>query len=212
MDRDRFRLLWQRNLLAGAKDDSDAIHRQLVDAYNEPQRVYHTLDHIEHCLGLFDSISRKLNKADAVEIAIWFHDVIYQPGAPDNEQLSADFFASLSAGILSDSFQRLVYDLIMATIHNGGDVSDADTQYLVDIDLSSFGLPWGEFIRDSENVRKELKHIPDSVFYPKQVAFQKALLNRPRFFLSDYFFNKFENQARQNLTDYFEVVTPKLPV
>lgn len=209
-DRERFQLLWQRNLLNGAADDSAAIHQQLLDAYSESQRVYHTLDHIEHCLELFDSVSRKLRRADAVELGIWFHDVIYQPGSPDNEQLSADFFMSLTTGAMPDSTRSSVYEMIMSTIHDDTAIDDADTKFLVDIDLSSFGLPWEEFIRDSEHVRKELSHIPDDVFYPKQAAFQKKLLDRPRFFKSDHFFEKYEHQARQNLADYFDVIAPKL--
>ena len=68
-DIDRFQLLWRRCLLEQADDNSVAIHQQLIDAYSEPQRVYHTLNHIEHCLAHLDNISDYLQNPEAVELA-----------------------------------------------------------------------------------------------------------------------------------------------
>ena len=60
LDYDRFRLAWQRCLIDSATDKSAEIHAQLVDSYREPERFYHRLFHIEHCLSLLDKISPEL--------------------------------------------------------------------------------------------------------------------------------------------------------
>jgi len=209
LDYERFQLLWRRCLLDSAIDESAAIHAQLVDYYSEPQRFYHTLAHIEHCLTLFDKISHDLQNPEALELAIWFHDMVYAPGAIDNEQLSADQFMAASDGVFDDRLRDTVYRHIMATVHNGSEVNNADTKYMVDIDLSSFGQPWAEFIRDSDNLRLEMENLSDDLFYQKQAAFQDKLFCRPKFFKSDYFYDNYETQARQNRSDYFEAISQK---
>lgn len=206
-----FQALWQRCLRKGIKDDSSSyIHARLTKAYSEPQRVYHTLEHIEGCFAVFEEVKHLLDNADALALAIWFHDAIYELGADDNEQRSADWFMAETEGLFDDGLRQQVYAHIMATLHCGRAIEGHDSQIMVDIDLSSFGMPWPIFLRDSKKVRSERSDIPDQEFYAKQCGFQKALLERPRFFQSDYFFEHYENQARQNLTDYFILIEKKL--
>ena len=199
---DRFQALWRRCLLPGATDLSAKIHQRLIDGYGEPQRHYHTLAHIEHCLGMFEQCRSLLANPDAVELSIWFHDVIYEPGAADNEARSAELYQQLAAGVQADSLRQIVDDLIMATLHDGGPIEDRDTAFMVDIDLSSFGLPWEQFLRDSKNLRLENSSVSDEEFYRRANSFQTHLLARERFYYSDFFYRRLENQARQNLSDY----------
>ena len=201
---DRFRSLWQRNLIDGAADDSETVHQQLLDAYREPQRHYHTLAHIEHCMSMFDLCESLCAWPDALELAIWMHDVILVPGKRDNEALSAQLYMDLSVGRHDDEMRALINRLIMATLHDGNSLEDADSIYMVDIDLSSFGLSWDEFLRDSLDLRAENPHLSDSEYRLNQTGFQRMLLARPRFFLSDFFFERYEKQARNNLDRYFE--------
>ncbi len=210
LDYDRFRLVWRRCLLDSAIDESSVIHQQLIVSYSEPQRFYHTLVHIEHCLSLFDKIKTRLHIPEALELAIWYHDVVYKPGAKDNEQLSADLFMATTKGIFDDSLRNTVYQHIMATVHDESEIKNTDTDYMLDIDLSSFGRPWPEFIRDSENVRLEMKSMPEDEYYQKMATFQNNLFARPKFFRSDYFYQHYESQARQNRSDYIETIKQKL--
>ncbi len=200
----RFQSLWQRNLTENAFDDSQAIYQRLLAGYHEPQRHYHTLDHIKHCLSMFEDCKALLGDHDALEMAIWFHDVILVSGRRDNEALSAELYLELSKGIQPDEMRELVSRLIMSTLHNGDALDDADSIYMVDIDLSSFGLAWDGFLRDSLNLRAENPQLCDQTYQLNQTGFQRGLLARPRFFLSDFFFARFEKQARDNLARYFE--------
>jgi len=200
----RFQSLWQRCLIEGAADASVAIHQRLVDGYNEPQRHYHTLAHIDHCLSMFDQCKSLAINPDALEIAVWFHDAIFVPGKPDNEALSAELYEELSTGVHTDEFRALVGRLIMATLHNQGSLDDNDAGYMVDIDLSSFGLPWEDFLSDSLHLREESARLSDADYSRKQGEFRSCLFARPRFFQTDFFRQRYEQQARDNLAKYFD--------
>ena len=209
-DLTRFQRLWRQCLIENAADESASIYQQLIRAYNEPQRVYHTLGHIESCLTVFDQVQHTLKSPQAVELAIWFHDAVYQLRSQDNEKLSAEHFMALSNAVFNDPLRERVYQLILLTQHCGAETLDSDSKVMIDIDLFSFGMPWPEFIRDSENVRREMSDLPDEVFYAQQRAFQQALLDRSRFFQSDFFFERYESVARNNLADYFAYIEAKL--
>ncbi len=203
---DRFRALWQRCLIDGAADDSSEIHQRLLDGYREPQRHYHTLAHIEQCLGMFDQCKSLASNPDALELAVWFHDVIFEPGKSDNEKRSAQLYLQFSNGVHDATTRGLVDRLIMATLHDGSSLTDSDAMYMVDIDLSSFGLSWDEFLQDSQNLRLESAELSDAEYYRRKTNFQNWLLARERFYLSDYFAERLETRARANLARYFEYI------
>jgi len=144
-----------------------------------------------------------MDDVDAVELALWFHDVIYHAGADDNEQRSADYFSQQAKGAMAGALRQKVMDLIMATTHK--DLPETrDECFVVDIDLSSFGLPWEAFCRDSEAVRSEFAHISDAEFYPNHQAFMQHLLKREYFCFTEFFRDRHEAQAQQNIARLLE--------
>jgi predicted metal-dependent HD superfamily phosphohydrolase len=84
--------LWHR---FGAEIPSDSYFAGLVAHYSEPHRAYHNLAHVMDCLDQFEPVRHLAQDAAAVEIAIWYHDVIYDPRAKDNEERSADIAAAV---------------------------------------------------------------------------------------------------------------------
>lgn len=207
---DRFQALWRRCLVKAASDDSTHIHQYLLKAFAEPQRFYHNLTHIEHCLAMFDQVKHLIDRPDTVELAIWMHDVVYQPGARDNESLSVKWYRDIAGSAQDPELMQLVCRLITATLHDDSPLEDEDACYMVDIDLSSFGMPWDQFLRDSLNLRRENPQITDQEYYRNQGKFQQLLISRERFYRSDYFFQHYEKQARDNLARYFEYVGTEL--
>ena len=67
----------------------EALYQDLVARYREPHRRYHTLQHLEECFARFDELRALAEHPRDVELAIWFHDAIYDTRRSDNDA-SAD--------------------------------------------------------------------------------------------------------------------------
>lgn len=193
----RFSVLWAR-CLAGEPAVAETAFARLIELYGEPHRHYHTFNHIQHCLYQFDQAAGLMTDPDAVEIALWFHDAIYQPGALDNEWRSAELFREWAEGRTTAAFQRRVHDLVMATTHR--EPQQGDAGYLVDIDLSGFGLPWEKCERDGCLIRAEFSATTDDEYYPSHLRFLRTLQNRPTFFFTEFFQQRYESVAQANLS------------
>ena len=195
---DRFCALWDRCLCKRLGLDARGVYREVAACYGEPHRSYHTLKHLEHTLHQLDLVGNRLGHPDAVEMALWFHDIVYKPAGATNELESAELFLARAGKCLPGNFVKEVYDLILATAHRQIPRTK-DAKYLSDIDLSGLGLPWKSFWKDSKAIREELALLPDDVFYLRQIPFLDILLARPRIFCSDFFYFRYENIARQNI-------------
>lgn len=176
----------------------DAFYDELDRRYSEPNRHYHGWNHVVHCLQEFDRVPTQMDFPDAVEMAIWFHDVVFTANAADNEKLSADLFSQFSKKWFSNPFIKKVRQLILITEHKRPP-DEGDESYIVDIDFSSFGMPWPDYLLDTLNVRKEQWHKPDAVFYPAHARFLNMLLSRPRIFNTHFFHEHYEEIARRNI-------------
>jgi len=195
--RKRFITLWQRCVLPGTDSDPAAVWQELAQRYGEPHREYHDNRHLAHCLDQLDLAAGRIHQPDRVELAIWFHDVINEPRVADNEQQSAELFRQATAGVMDSSFIDGVVKLILVTTHKQPP-EIPDHQFICDIDLASFGCPWKCFEKDSAAVKAEFPG-PDEEYYRGKKAFLEALLARPRIFLSEFFNERYEDQARQNI-------------
>ena len=198
LDRERFKSLWARSRADHRCGEAEAVFDEVARLYSDASRHYHTPEHVAHCLRQFDAASPYMDEPDAVELALWFHDVIYDIHADDNELRSAQLFDRLAGASMPPELKKLVHELIMVTTHDGLPRT-ADERFMVDIDLSSFGLPWEEFLRDSAAVRAEFGDMPDDAFYPRQREFMRKLLSRPSFCFTDFFRARHEDQARENI-------------
>lgn len=194
----RFHELWRRSLPSGVIMDPSPVYDDLVRHYGEANRTYHSWPHIMQCLREFDRAAALLENPDAVELALWFHDAEYTAGASDNEQCSAELFARWANPCFSPALVKKVCELILVTKHNR-EPNNADESYVLDIDLSGFGVNWLEFMRDTRNIRKEQAHIPDHIYYPSHARFVTKLLNSPRIFHTDFFHSRHEKSARKNI-------------
>lgn len=157
-------MLWRalRHTLADfGVDTRDAVNlfeEVMRPAYDSPQRAYHNLRHIEQCLGVLaacdfrpgfgvDALSEMLAEA---QLAIWFHDVVCEPGKLDNERRSHDVFSRWASSKIPDKQRSArVARAILATNHreaksrelHGGPVSDL----VCDADMSILAAQWDDF-------------------------------------------------------------------
>ena len=193
----RFEALWRRSV-----DRSTApaatVYATLDRLLGAPARHFHNLDHIEDCIRLVDQVAPLVDDPDAIELALWFHDAVLEPGGGDNERRSAALFLEFADGA-APALRHRVARLILATAH-GDSTKHGDRAYVVDIDLSGLAAPWDEFMRKGDLLRREAAQQSDDAYYGAQVAFLGRLLARPRLYATDYFRATLEASARANLS------------
>ncbi len=209
LDARRFYALWRRCRGSTEVPQAADVFAELARRYAEPHRHYHTAAHIKHCLGQLDLVRERLATPDAVEMALWFHDAIYDPHASDNEYQSAELFRRCAQDVLPAAFTDDVYRLIMITRHREMPMRE-DERHMVDVDLSSFGLEHDAFKRDSNNVRKEFSHLSDTEFVPRQCGFLQSLIDRPAIFATEFFRRRYERRARGNIARQLDVLRSAL--
>lgn len=183
----------------GAQGDGFALRDRLLAAWSEPQRRYHTLRHLSDCLALFETTMHLAERPAEIEIALWFHDAVYELKAKDNEARSADWAerALSEAGVAPDVRGR-VRELIMATCHAAQPTS-ADARLMVDIDLSILGVDPERFDEYEVQVRQEYAWVPRPLFRRKRREILMGFLARPTIYGTPWFQERFDAAARANL-------------
>jgi predicted metal-dependent HD superfamily phosphohydrolase len=197
---DNWKRLWAE---LGAATASGGLLNQLVAAYSESHRHYHTLQHLREGLALLDAAAPLARHPAEVELAWWFHDAVYDPTRDDNEERSAKWArdSALAAGVAEDVAQR-VQSLVLATRHLAGNqapTDDPDVRLLLDIDLSILGASAGRFDEYERQVRREYAHLDDATWRAGRRRVLQAFLDRPQLYAVPQFREVYEPRARENL-------------
>jgi predicted metal-dependent HD superfamily phosphohydrolase len=172
---------------------------QLLRAWDEPQRHYHTLQHLTECLALFDTLRAHAEQPADIDLALWFHDAIYDVQGHDNEARSAHWAvqALAAAGVDTARCQR-VHDLIMATCHAALPASP-DQALLVDIDLAILGAPAARFAEYTLQISAEYAWVPPDAYAVKRRAVLQGFLDREQIYTTPAVAQRLEQRARANL-------------
>ncbi len=179
--------------------DNRSTFDELQRAHAEKHRHYHTHDHINAMLKHFEHVDDQLDRPPLVEIAIWFHDAIYNVYKKNNEKRSAEWAQRfLKHNQAPEKDGRYVYDLIMATCHNAVPTK-ADARYLVDMDLTILGASGKVFQHYEVCIRREYRWVPMPIYQRNRKKVLESFLKRPTIYLTDYFKETFEAKARANL-------------
>jgi len=182
----------------------DRLWQDIVTRYGEPQRAYHTLNHIEQLLVQFENIKHHLAKPHIIALALYYHDVIYDPTRFDNELKSAEFAIDALGPYLSTKQCQQIHVLIMMTANHQIDMlvdrdKYNDTAYLLDVDLSILGAPWSAYEQYAKAIRKEYTHVADDSYRDGRTAVLQGLLAHPKLYLTDHYYEQLETQARDNI-------------
>jgi predicted metal-dependent HD superfamily phosphohydrolase len=192
---DRWRSAWQ--MLSA--QEGEALHAELLARYAEPHRAYHTQQHLAECLALFDEVRSTADRPAEIEIALWFHDAIYDVHRHDNEARCADWArkALLQAGAVAEVADRIAA-LVLATRHSV-EPQTVDERLLVDIDLAILGAAPARFAEYEVQIRREYAFVPEPVFNEKRGAILAGFLARPALYATRAMRHRFEATARRNL-------------
>ncbi len=180
--------------------DNLATYDLLKSHYNGSGRYYHNETHIHASLRHLQAVQHLAHDYNAIEIALWFHDVIYNIFSANNELDSANLASQfLQDNQADNAFVEKVHQLIMATCHNAK-ISNNDEQLIADIDLAILGSTTEVYQQFEQAVRKEYQLIPSFIYCKKRKEILQEFLDRARIYHLDYFYDKFEERARENIT------------
>lgn len=184
---------------ANAKGAPEAIYDRLAELYSRPARAYHSLDHVAHCLDEFATARHLAVRPNEVEMAIWFHDAIYVPGARDNEARSAELARQCCREMkLPKAFGKRVFHLVIATQHLDTP-QDPDARLIADVDLAILGQSPERFDDYEQQIRREYAAVPDEEFWARRADLLRGFLARTHIYATDHFRDRYEAAARRNL-------------
>jgi predicted metal-dependent HD superfamily phosphohydrolase len=152
-----------------------------------------------------------------IACAIAYHDCVYQSGARDNEQRSAEVWMHASAGSAISKANRL---WVVGTIHATADhlayparaatPADAERQWstaplqerarlwMLDLDLTPLGEAAADFDHNTELLRRESPQQSEAQFVAGTHGFLKHIAEAPRVYRSPTLVSHYEAQARAN--------------
>jgi predicted metal-dependent HD superfamily phosphohydrolase len=179
--------------------DALRAFESLCKHYAEPGRAYHNLVHIDECLAELDAARHLAFSSGAVELAIWFHDAVYDPRKSDNEERSVYLMeAATAAANLPVEFRAAVKSLVLATKHSQTP-EETDQRLIVDIDLAILGKDELKFDQYEDQIRAEYSWVPLNIFAEKRAAILAAFLRRAAIYSHQCFRERYEAPARKNL-------------
>lgn len=185
----------------------DELWQAIHAGYQHPPRHYHTFDHVVEVARWYHHVAQEMGWKQPREVflAVLFHDIVYQVGAPDNEQQSArraaDCVSTYLAGAGIDT--AVVVKLIELTARHGnlapGDVSE-DTALFLDCDMAVLGAAPEVYDRYEQDVAQEyLQVYPPAMYSLGRKRFLEGLLARERIYLSPFFHALLDEAARANI-------------
>ena len=183
----------------GVATPDAALCAELQRRYGEPQRHYHTMQHLGECLAWFEREKALAERPAEVALALWFHDAIYDVHAHDNEAQSADWAreAVRAAGADEEAAKR-IHALVMATRHDAVP-EGRDAELLIDIDLSILGAEPTRFDEYERQVHAEYAFVPAEVRMPRRRAILQRFLDREAIYATPRMHALLEARARTNL-------------
>lgn len=193
---------WQHTLQSFGVDQvmAEKAFSDLVTAYSTPDRYYHTLKHIAHVLSTIQILQGYTNNLGAVQLAAWFHDVVYDTKAQDNEQRSADYaFDLLSNLSIPESTITIVTRLILNTKDHQAAVDDYDSQVLLDADLAILATNQVQYEEYAHAIRKEYGSVSEADYITGRQQVLERFLQRSHIYFTPLMSEFAEPSARGNI-------------
>ncbi len=188
---------WHNLLRAWAVDPirADQTFEEVRQHYAGPGRFYHTLDHVQAVLETVKTLGSHARCLNAIKLAAWLHDVIYDSRASDNEERSAAYAERLCEQLSIPGGRRVASLILRTKTHDAGD--DPDAQVLLDADLAILGASEPVYRKYAELIRQEYAWVPEADYRTGRRRVLESFLTRPRIF---HFLSQLEDHARRNIT------------
>lgn len=179
--------------------------------YAEPHRRYHCWSHVEHMLSEYVIASSMLRLKEAVLLAIYYHDAVYDAASSTNEENSAALLRQDAGGEVSDDLIGAAAAFILATRKHViepslPDEARTDCAAFLDIDMAILGADAPAYVAYARNIRLEYSMFPDAIYQAGRLRVLEGFLDRPSIYLTPSFMARLEAQARKNLAGEIELL------
>ena len=178
------------------RPDDPQLGRDLLRRWREPHRRYHTDRHLQYTLDIIDRYADLAADADAVRMAAWLHDAVYDPRAGDNEERSA---------ALTDDPE--VRRLVLLTKSHDAAPGDRNGALLCDADLAILAADPAEYRSYAQRVREEYAFVPDDAFRAGRGQVLQGLLAKAELYKIVPEREEWNRRARKNLREELRTVT-----
>lgn len=172
--------------VVGDAPSAGAAMNDVIRRYTESHRRYHGVDHLVQVVRRANELLQAESDhpqgvdADTVVLAAWFHDVVYDPRADDNERRSADLAGTVLRALgLQAHMIVAVERLVMATREHRA--SRLDEAILLDADLAVLGAVPDVYATYVGLVRDEYAHVSDDDWRVGRSSVLRHLLSAPIF-------------------------------
>ncbi len=174
--------------------------------YTKKKRHYHTLSHLDNLLNQLLEIKDKIESWDTILFTLFYHDIIYLATKSDNEEESAKMAEQrmIQVNVPLQIIENCVAQILATKAHLTN--SKPDTNYFIDADLSVIGQNIKRYTLYYKNVRKEYSIYPNLLYNPGRKKVLRHFLEMDRIYKTEYFYSKYETQAKQNLQTEFDLL------
>lgn len=190
---------------SGDRRKATATADLIVAKYSEKHRVYHNLSHISRLIQQVDD-----SGDESARLAVWFHDVVYDPKSATNEIDSA---ALAVEKLTSLNFPQAKIEktekMILATQKHDAAGLDADGELFLDIDLGILGANKNYYQKYAEAIREEYSFVPESVYREKRGEILQKFLSREFIYYTEWFRKYREERARRNIANEIKELSSK---
>jgi len=182
---------------------TDSLYDIVVSQYTK-NRYYHDMSHIDRLLNYIDDFDVNMKERTMLEIAVWFHDIVYVPQIKYNEELSTDMCDVFTNGISLDKrYIDIITNLILVTKHDDTVITQLE-KIMVDLDLKDLGDPIYWSIGNL--VRKEFEHLSEEEWKKGRVIFLKKMIQKDYIFMTKEYRTICEKESRINLQKEIELL------
>ena len=179
----------------------------LEAAYQTLPRAYHNIQHVHEVTAHYQNVAASIGWQNPKEVylAVLYHDAIYQAGRKDNEARSAELALLAIEKYLGDESIDVakVKSLVELTARHGhlhSEILDQDAAHFLDCDMAILGADAAQFLAYDKAIASEYRgKLPGWMFQFYRRKFLKSLLDSPRIYLSNSFFESYEAKARANI-------------
>ena len=173
--------------------------------YAEPHRAYHAQAHVDAMLAGLEALGPAVREPAVAELAIWYHDAVYDPARHDNEARSAALLHADMAGLADPAMTQAAALIVAATASHDlppglADATCEDCALILDLDMAVLGAPAPEYDAYEQGIAAEYVPVHGApAFRAGRAAFLRRTLDRPALFHTNLFRQALDAPARGNM-------------